>query len=108
MLDDKEWEILSPHLTESLQEIRRHRQAHGSSIEEARAAGFGRAALDCYFELTGYRETNSDNLWRYKRSDYGPLCKSCGRPLRKPAAKCCVECGAEAGLLASANGGDAQ
>lgn len=94
MLDDEEWQILLPFLAESLEEIKRHRQTYGSTIEEARAAGFGRAALDCYFNLTGYRETNPDRLWRYKRSDYGPPCDHCGKPLRKPKAKRCVECGA--------------
>lgn len=94
MLNESEWKILQPHLTESLQEIKRHRVAHGSTIEEARAAGFGKAALDCYFQLTGYRETNPDNLWRYRRANYGPLCRSCGKPLRTPSAQRCVECGA--------------
>ena len=95
MLTEAEWKILQPHLIESLEEIKRHRVAHGSSIEEARAAGFGRAALDCYFRITGYRESNPDNLWRYRRADYGPLCKACGKPLRTPAARHCVECGAD-------------
>lgn len=95
MLDDEEWQILLPHLTESLQEIKRHRQGHGSTIEEARAAGFGKAALDCYFDLTGYRETDPDRLWRYKRSDYGAPCQSCGKPLRTQTARRCVECGAD-------------
>jgi hypothetical protein len=94
MLDDKEWAVLHPHLIESLQEIKRHRETHNSTIEQARAAGFGKAALDCYFQLTGYRETNPDNLWRYKASDYGPPCESCGKPLRTASAKLCGECGA--------------
>lgn len=108
MLDDEEWKILSPHLTEALQEIKQHRQKHGSTIEEARAAGAGRAALDCYFQLTGYRETNPDNLWRYRRSDYGPTCTRCGKPLRKPAAKHCAECGAEFSPPVSLVGGEAK
>ena len=94
MLDDNEWQILSPYLTESLQEIKRHRETYGTTIEQARATGFVRAALDCYFQLTGYRETNPDNLWRYKASDYGPACEACGKPLRTTSAKLCVECGA--------------
>lgn len=94
MLDEAEWAILDPHLTESLREIKRHREENGSTIEEARAAGFGQAALDCYFQLTSYRETDPDALWRYRRSAYGPLCTSCEKPLRTPAATHCAECGA--------------
>ena len=96
MCDEEEWSVLLPHLTESLQEIKGARQTHGSSIGEVRAAGFGRSALDCYFELTGYRETNPDNLWRYRRADYGPPCQACGKLLRTSAASHCVECGSRA------------
>lgn len=95
MLDEFEWKALEPHLTESLQEIKRFRQMNGASIEEARAAGFDQAALHCYFQLTGYRETNPDNLWRYRRANYGDLCRSCGKPLRTPASRLCAECGVE-------------
>jgi hypothetical protein len=93
MLDGMEWEVLYPRLIESIEDIQRHRSIHGSTIEQARAAGFGQAALDCYFQLTGYKETNPDFLWHYKASKYGPLCEHCGKPLRTPEAMLCAECG---------------
>ncbi|MFN0316564.1 MAG: hypothetical protein ACKVQA_16195 [Burkholderiales bacterium] len=36
MLGDEEWKILSSHLAESLEDIKRHRQTFGSTIAQAR------------------------------------------------------------------------
>jgi hypothetical protein len=93
MLDENEWQILSPHLKASILGIKEHRERFRSTVGEARVPGYGNAALNCYFELTGYKEANPENLWRYRRADYGSLCSVCGKPFRTPRAKQCAECG---------------
>lgn len=94
MLDEHEWERLAPHLTDAIQQIKRYREAHGVSIAEARAAGYGQEALKIYYEITGFRETNPDALWHHRLSLLGRSCSCCGKPLRTPSAKLCAECGA--------------
>ena len=53
----------------------------------------GKAALDRYFAITGFRETNPNALWHHVLSLYGPPCEACGKPLRTPAANWCAACG---------------
>lgn len=93
MLDDHEWELLQPLLTDSIRELQRYRQEHGVSLAEAREQAFGRAALDKYRELTGFNETNVAALWHHYAGIYGPDCVSCGKPLRTPRASFCAACG---------------
>lgn len=49
-------------------------------------------ALEEYFRITGFPETNYAALVHHRVSLYGPPCKNCGRPLRTPQAKMCVMC----------------
>jgi hypothetical protein len=43
---------------------------------------------------TGFEERNPNALWHQRLSLLGPPCERCGKPLRTPVAKHCVECGA--------------
>lgn len=46
------------------------------------------------FELfTGIRERRMGRLPHHRTSLYGPPCAECGKPLRTPGARRCVECG---------------
>ena len=95
MLEEHEWEQVQPSLVKGLEQIKQYRQAHGVSITEARdAVLYGKEALEKYFRITGYRETNIDALWHHRLGQFGPPCHACGKPLRTPRAKLCAECGA--------------
>jgi hypothetical protein len=61
---------------------------------EAKARGYGTQALERYFQLTGFRETNVDALRHHRLALFGPPCRTCGKPLRTPRAELCAECGA--------------
>jgi len=50
-------------------------------------------ALDKYFEITGFKETNINAVVHHVISQFGPDCKKCNKPLRSPDAAKCVECG---------------
>lgn len=96
MLDEAEWAEVHPHLANALEDIKRYRAEHGVSLAEARRVGYGKSALERYFQITGFRETNPDALWHHRLSLFGPPCGVCGMPLRTPQAKLCADCGASA------------
>lgn len=94
MLDEAEWAQLQPELSGIISSIKRHREYHhSSSIEEARANAIKDPALELYFKLTGFEETNIDALWHHRISLYGEPCPECSKPLRTKVARFCAECG---------------
>jgi len=76
MLDDEDCKEIAPLLS-------------GITDEQSK-----QLALDFYFELTNFRETNINAIWHHMTSLYGPPCQECGKPLRTPKAKWCAACGA--------------
>lgn len=93
MLEETEWAEVYPLLNNAIAEIKRYREKHRVSIEEARAHGYGKRALEAYFKITGFKEKNPDALWHHRLIFFGPPCAACGKPLRTPKAKHCAECG---------------
>lgn len=98
MLTDDEWALISPHLSNAVQQIKAYREENQCSLAEAHARGFGHKALAVYIEITGFKETNANALFHHRRSIYGPICRVCKKPLRTPLARSCVECGAQKDL----------
>ncbi|OWJ64791.1 hypothetical protein BWR60_23030 [Inquilinus limosus] len=94
MLDEHEWAEVYPALSDPIRRIKDYRALHSASLAEAKRHISGTGALDRYFALTGYRETDPDALWHHRLSLFGPPCGACGKPLRTPRAKLCAECGA--------------
>ncbi len=94
MLEEHEWEVVAPHLSNAIEQIKKYRQEHKCSLAVARAQGYGQEALRVYEQLTGYCETNADALWHHRVNQYGPRCEACGKPYRTPSAVYCVACGA--------------
>ena len=94
MLDEREWSEVSPLLSSSIEDIQHYRSRNTASLKQAMSQGIGEKALQRYFELTGFRETNVNALWHHRLSNYGPPCVVCGKPLRTPRAHHCAECGA--------------
>lgn len=93
MLEDDEWETITPLLMNSITDLQKYREEHGVSLAEAKEQAFGRAALDKYREMTGFDETNINAIWHHRVGLYGPECVSCGKPLRTPRASFCAACG---------------
>jgi hypothetical protein len=94
MLDESEWAQVGALLENPVQTIKTYRQEHQVSLNEARKEAFWEV-LALYRELTGFPESNVDALWHHRISLYGPPCRECGKPLRTPVARRCVECGTE-------------
>jgi hypothetical protein len=93
MLDDGEWERVGAVFTNSVQAIKQYREIHNVPLQQAKTEMFWEA-LYLYREITDFPETNPNALWHHRISLYGPPCQSCGKVLRTPVAKRCVECGA--------------
>lgn len=94
MLTEEEWALVSPHLTNMIEEIQAYRQLHNCSLAEAMQMGSGREALKIFEQITGFKESNPNALFHHRLSLYGPPCHSCGKPLRSPQARFCAMCSA--------------
>lgn len=92
MLDDEEWEIVEPLLSNMIQQIKEYRKKHSCSLREAQKS-VGSDACEKYYKITGYKESNHLALYHHRISLYGPPCDKCGKPLRKPQARFCAACG---------------
>ena len=97
MLEEHEWQQLAPDLTDAVADIKNYRATHEAPLAPATNQGYGQAALERYFQLTGVRETKVDVLRHHRLALFGPPCCSCGKPLRTPRAKVCAECGVPVG-----------
>ncbi len=94
MLDEQEYSRLEPLLSQSLRNVKKYREEHGASIGEALSKA-QQPALDEYFRITGFHETNVNALFHHRLSLLGPPCGECGKPLRTPKAKHCAACGTD-------------
>jgi hypothetical protein len=98
MLTEEEWSRIEPVLHEAIEDVKRYRIANGCSLGEALRIAHGQSALEAYYAMTGFRETNSNAIWHHRLSLYGPPCAACGKPLRTPRASLCAACGAKASV----------
>lgn len=76
MLEETDWQQIGPLMS----------QASNPAVAER--------ALDLYYRLTGFRETNINAIWHHKTNEHGPPCRECGKPLRTDRASFCAACGA--------------
>lgn len=95
MLDEQEWAVIEPQLSEVISKIQRYRQKNEVLLSETLRQDFGREVLMRYRELTGFKESDVQALWHHRSSLYGPPCASCGKPLRSAKASFCAACGAQ-------------
>ncbi|WP_225308616.1 hypothetical protein [Hypericibacter terrae] len=96
MLDEQEWEEVSTLLQKGLENAKEYRRLQDAPLHQVPKPIFDAGALDRYFEITGFRETDIDALRHHRLVLFGPPCAACGKPLRTSQAKLCTECGAEA------------
>lgn len=92
MLNEEEWQKLSPLLTNTIKKIKAYRAQHGCDIPTARA-NCSPDAVEMFEKLTGYKNMGCDVMLYLRRSSYGPKCKKCSKLFRTPKAKLCVTCG---------------
>ncbi len=95
MPEGSEYEQYAVKHRECLESIKAYRSEKGVSLEDTPREELRKPAYDLYEKLTGYKpkENTFDHLWHHNTSEYGPKCLGCGKNLRTPKAKLCVECG---------------
>jgi hypothetical protein len=94
MLTEEEWDVVAPHLTNMIEEVKAYRLEHGCSLAEAKENSLGKRALELYGQMTGFKESNPNALFHHRLSIHGPPCHACGKPLRTPQANFCAMCSA--------------
>jgi len=90
MLDEREWALMSPALSRTIEDIQAYRRKTGASLSECPPQT---SACHLYARLTGFVETNPNAIWHHRAADCGPFCRHCRRPLRTARASFCVGCG---------------
>lgn len=95
MLEEHEWEIIAPLLTNQIESIKAYRIENGTDLKTAVQAAF-KPATDKYFELTGFMESNYAAIYHHRLSNFGSECTQCGHLFRTPKASFCANCGLKA------------
>lgn len=83
MLDDEEFAVASKLYRSAFSMT-----GSGLSVDERM-----QPLLDYYEKLTGFKETVPNAIMHHQISQYGPPCKSCGKPYRTKEASFCASCG---------------
>jgi len=92
MLEEHEATELYAALHEATRRAKQYREETQVSLEDTPLDMLFQPALDIYEQVTGFRETRYERLYHHVVAEYGPPCRSCGRPLRTPTAKLCASC----------------
>ena len=92
MLDERDWQQIGAPEGNLVRAMKDYQKAHGVSLAVAKEEA-PKQILARYKSLTGFEETNVNALYHHCVELYGPPCHVCGKPLRTPVARRCVECG---------------
>jgi len=93
MLDENEFSVVQ----EAFRAAFSHAEGVGGGERNAVSVGIDdqfAPVLAAYCRLTGFAETSANAVMHHRLSLYGEACAVCSKPLRSPAAKVCVACGA--------------
>jgi len=92
MLDESEWAVIEPYLSDQMQAIIAYRKKLDASLQEAVQA-VRETVCQKYEEITGFKETNYLAIFHHRISLYGEPCPKCGKLFRTPKANFCAACG---------------
>ncbi len=93
MLDDEEYAIVYKLYSDILRSIKLAKPGVSPASDDVVHERFA-PVREAYFLITGVREEKTHVFLHHALSSFGPPCRSCGKPLRTPAAKLCAACGA--------------
>ena len=94
MLEEDEWEIISPLVAQRVKAIKKYLEETGASIDEA-AKHVENEASTIHLKLTGYKEENSSAIAHHRLANFGAVCAECGHLYRTPKARFCANCGSK-------------
>ena len=93
MLDEAEFSRVSQQYAAAMKRIKEFRQVQNVTLANIRLDDFFQSVMDEYAKITGWRDIHHNAIIHHRATLYGPDCPSCGRPLRTPKARLCMECG---------------
>jgi hypothetical protein len=92
MLDEEEFAEIKALNLDSIKSVKEIRQRTGIPLNDPSIDELFRPVRDRYEQLTGTKEKNHSAILHHRISLYGPPCKRCQKPLRRPHAKVCGSC----------------
>lgn len=93
MLDEEEYKSIQHAYRIGSLEVKRVRAIENRPLKNSdRNALYGEVAAR-YLEITGLNDVPYQEILRHRFSLLGPRCDKCGKELRTPLAKKCLECG---------------
>jgi hypothetical protein len=95
MLDEQEFAAVQEVHQAGAQEVKRVRRREDRPLNKSDETRISSAVAARYFELTGALALDPQDVLRHRLSRLGPPCAKCGKELRSPLAKKCLECGFE-------------
>jgi len=94
MLDEDEFKSVHKLYGECIESVKEFRKRTGRPLRNVPMHRLFLPVLMEYERLTGFKETNHNAIMHHRIRLYGPPCSSCGKPLRTPKSRKCLECGA--------------
>ena len=92
MLNEAEFTAIQPLYPDGITATKEYRQRWNVPLEDVPVTELFRPVLTKFKDLTGMDEPNHNAIMHHRLSLYGPPCKRCGKPLRRPQAKLCGAC----------------
>jgi len=93
MLDEREYESIAKAITSGVRSVQHARVSESRPMKKSDEGTLYAEVAARYRELTGVSDVAPREILRHRLSLVGPPCKNCGKELRTPQAKKCVECG---------------
>ena len=93
MLDEQEYQSISKGIASGVRSVQHARVSESRSMKKSDEGTLYGEVVARYRELTGVSDVAPREILRHRLSLVGPPCENCGKELRTPLAKKCVECG---------------
>jgi hypothetical protein len=93
MLDEREYESISNGIRSQALSVKHRLRTENRPMKRSDEADLYRGVATRYGEITGITDVNPREILRHRLSLVGPPCENCGKELRTPRARKCLECG---------------
>lgn len=93
MLDEREYESIMTANRSWLLSVKNRLRTENRRMKKSDEADVHREVAERYSEMTGVSDVDPREILRHRISMVGPPCANCGKELRTPRAKKCLECG---------------
>ena len=93
MLDEEEYKSIQDAYRVGALEVKKARAINNRPLRKSDDAILYGGVSALYLKMTGTSDVDHQEILRHRFSLLGPPCEKCGKELRTPHARKCVECG---------------